>query len=93
MVTKIEVCYYAKCPDTGEIWECKDFKTLYHCVCFSFNCDLHNGLYYDFRSAILSYGVCIHFDDNTCEYKSIKDLGFICASVMDRKVHRAHWYN
>ena len=93
MVTKIEVCYYAKNHYTGEIWECREFKTLYQCVCREINSYLHGKVFYDFISVELCYGVVIHSDDGSCEYKSMKEMGFVAGSVMDKKVHRAHLYN
>ena len=87
MVTKLEVVYYAKCHDTGEIWECDNLKSLVHCVTFSFKMDMHSAVYYDSRFAVLCYGVVIHFDDGHCEYHCYRQVCNIFVSGCSGNVH------
>lgn len=86
MVKSVEVVYYAKCSQTGEIWECSDLKTLYYCVRCSFRCDIHQSKYYDSRGAVLRYGIVIHDDDGTCRYESFRDEGYLFVSGCDGKI-------
>lgn len=86
MVKSVDVVYYAKCSQTGEIWECSDLKTLYHCVRFSFRCDIHYSKYYDCRGAVLCYGIVIHNDDGSCRYESVRDEGYLFVSGCDGKI-------
>ena len=86
MVTRVEVVYYAKCSQTGEIWECSDFKTLYHCVRFSFRSDIHYSHYYNCRGAVLRYGVVIIEDDDSCCYESFRDVGYLLVTGCDGKI-------
>lgn len=86
MVTKIEVCYYAKCSQTDEIWECDDFRTLYNIVLREFRSEMHNTKYYDCRSVCFRYGVVIHEDDFYCRHLSYKDIGFLFVSGCDGRI-------
>ena len=80
MVTRIEVCYYAKCSQTGEIIETQDFKALYHAVLRSFKADIFLSTYYNFRGAVLNYGLVIFEDDGSFRYESYKAVGYISVS-------------
>lgn len=93
MVTKLEVVYYAKCADTGEIWECDNLKSLVHCVMSSFKCDMHDAVYYDSRFSVLCYGVVIHFGDGHCEHHDYRQICNIyvsgCCGVVHSYIDRA----
>ncbi len=96
MVTKIEVVYYARCSQTGEIWETADLKTLYHCVRYSFRCNIHYTKDYDFRCAVLRYGIVIHDSNGSCRYESLRDEGFLFTSGCDGKISTCEferWYD
>ena len=80
MITRIEVCYYAKCSQTGEIWETLDFKALYKAVKRSFKADIFLSHYYDYRGAVLNYGLVIFEDDGSFRYESYKEVGYISVS-------------
>ena len=86
MVTKIEVVYYAKCSQTGEIWESDDLKSLYYGVLHSFRGQMHDSAFYDNRGAVLRYGIVIHEDDGSCRYESLRDEGYLFVSGCDGKI-------
>lgn len=86
MVTKIEVVYYAKCSETGEIWESDDLKSLYYCVRHSFRSDLHYSKYYVCRFAVLRYGIVINEDGGSCRYESFRSEGCLFVSGCDGKI-------
>ena len=86
MVTRIEVCYYAKCSQTGEIIETQDFKALYRAVKRSIKADIFLSHYYDFRGAFLNYGLVIFEDDGSFRYESYKAVGYISVSGINGRI-------
>ena len=87
MVTKLEVVYYAKCSDTGEVWESDNFRSLFHCVLHCFKSDMKHCRYYDSRFSALYYGVVLHFNDGSCAYHPYREVCNIFVSGVDGVVH------
>lgn len=87
MITKLEPCYYAKCSETGEVWECSDFKTLYRCLRFAFRTEVGQSKYYTRCSAVLHRGVYLEerYADGSLHgrYVSYDALAFMCATCVD----------
>ena len=86
MVTKIEVIYYAKCSQTGMIWEAQDFRSLYNAVRREFRNDVHRSSYYDCRGAVLRYGVLISESDGSMRYESYKDIAYMFVSGCSHEI-------
>lgn len=91
MVTKIEVVYYAKCSQTGEVFVSDDFKSLYHHVRYHFRLDIHYSHYYDCRGAVLRYGILIHGDDESVQFKSFRDYGYLFVGGIDGEISRCEF--
>ena len=55
--------YFAVCPSTCEIWEDTDFRRLYNAVRRDFKSRIHNGVMYEYLSAVICYGAVIEKQD------------------------------
>ena len=68
---KLEVGYYAKCSQTGEVWFDPCCRNVYNAVLRSFRADMHEAMDYDCRMAAIRYCVLVDGSefliyDNVC---------------------------
>lgn len=80
---KLEVGYYVKCSQTGEIWFDPCCRNVYNAVLRSFRADMHDALYYDSRMAVIRYGVLVDGSD----FHTYDDVCYIFVSGCDYHVN------
>ena len=97
MITKLESCYYAKCQETGEVFESSDCKSLYYALRSFFRSEVGQNEYYSRRSAIIRRGVHSEeqYPDGSLHgsYNSYAALSYMCVTCVDgvTKVYFEDW--
>lgn len=84
----VELKYTAECDQTGEIWECDDFKTLVRSVRYAFRITAHYFKYFECRSATLKLSVVYH-SNGQCWYHTVRNIANIQVSgILGRVLYR-----
>ena len=82
MVIKAEVCYYAHCKRTGEVWESTNFKSVYDAVKRTLKHEMHLATYYDNEFITIHYGLAIHGEGNLFRYESLREVAMVqCSGI------------
>lgn len=80
------VCYYARCRETGEIWEAHDFKTLYDMARRSLKGEMHHSTYYNNILVTLCYGVAFE-DGHSMQHFCVRKICNVFCSGCDGRVY------